>query len=85
MPSHSPAETTSATTADGSHHHQIVREHALGAVASVLGPTVDDAGMLELLEPWRGHRQRVVRMLYLSGFRKPAFGPRMTVQDHRGH
>ena len=41
--------------------------------------------MLELLEPWRGHRQRVVRMLQLSGFRKPSFGPRMTIQDHRRH
>lgn len=52
---------------------------------ALVGKKVDDAGMLELLEPWRGHRQRVVRMLYLSGFRKPAFGPRMTIQDHRGH
>jgi 3-methyladenine DNA glycosylase/8-oxoguanine DNA glycosylase len=52
---------------------------------ALAGKPVDDAGMLELLEPWRGHRQRVVRMLQLSGFRKPAFGPRMTVQDHRGH
>jgi hypothetical protein len=26
-----------------------------------------------------------VRMLYLSGFRKPTFGPRMTIQDHRRH
>jgi hypothetical protein len=24
-------------------------------------------------------------MLGLSGFRKPTFGPRMTIQDHRGH
>lgn len=52
---------------------------------ALAGRPVDDAGMLELLEPWRGHRQRVVRMLYLSGFRKPAFAPRMTIQDHRGH
>lgn len=49
------------------------------------GRPVDDAEMLELLEPWRGHRQRVVRMLYLSGFKKPAFGPRLRIQDHRGH
>ena len=41
--------------------------------------------MLRLLAPWAGHRQRVVRMIGLSGFRKPAFGPRMTIQDHRGH
>ncbi|MFJ5954633.1 DNA-3-methyladenine glycosylase family protein [Paenarthrobacter sp. NPDC092416] len=52
---------------------------------ALTGRKTDDAGMLELLEPWRGQRQRVVRMLYLSGFRKPTFGPRMTVQDHRKH
>lgn len=53
--------------------------------AALTGRRTDDAGMLALLEPWRGHRQRVVRMLGLSGFRKPTFGPRMTIQDHRGH
>lgn len=52
---------------------------------ALTGRKTDDAGMLALLEPWRGHRQRVVRMLGLSGFRKPAFGPRMTIQDHRRH
>jgi 3-methyladenine DNA glycosylase/8-oxoguanine DNA glycosylase len=52
---------------------------------ALAGKPVDDVGMLELLEPWRGHRQRVVRMLYLTGFRKPSFGPRMSIQDHRGH
>ena len=35
-----------------------------------------DERMLELLEPWRGHRARVVRLLELSGIRPPAFGPR---------
>ncbi|MFJ4229865.1 DNA-3-methyladenine glycosylase family protein [Paenarthrobacter nicotinovorans] len=52
---------------------------------ALTGQKTDDAGMIELLEPWRGQRQRLVRMLYLSGFRKPTFGPRMTVQDHRHH
>jgi 3-methyladenine DNA glycosylase/8-oxoguanine DNA glycosylase len=52
---------------------------------ALVGAPVDDDGMLELLEPWAGHRQRVVRLLYASGFRKPSFGPRMTIQDHRGH
>jgi 3-methyladenine DNA glycosylase/8-oxoguanine DNA glycosylase len=52
---------------------------------ALTGRKTDDAGMIALLEPWRGHRQRVVRMLGLSGFRKPTFGPRMTIQDHRGH
>ena len=36
----------------------------------------DDARMVELLEPWRGHRARVVRLLETSGLRPPAFGPR---------
>jgi 3-methyladenine DNA glycosylase/8-oxoguanine DNA glycosylase len=36
----------------------------------------DDRRMLELLEPWRGHRARVVRLLEISGLRPPAFGPR---------
>ena len=52
---------------------------------ALTGGPVDDDGMLELLEPWRGHRQRVVRIILASGFRKPRFGPKMTIQDHRGH
>jgi 3-methyladenine DNA glycosylase/8-oxoguanine DNA glycosylase len=35
-----------------------------------------DARMVELLEPWRGHRARVIRLLETSGMRPPAFGPR---------
>ncbi|MDR6413452.1 3-methyladenine DNA glycosylase [Pseudarthrobacter sulfonivorans] len=53
--------------------------------AALTGHRTDDAGMLALLEPWKGQRQRVVRMIGLSGFRKPTFGPRMTIQDHRRH
>jgi 3-methyladenine DNA glycosylase/8-oxoguanine DNA glycosylase len=53
--------------------------------AALTGRRTDDAGMLRLLAPWAGHRQRVVRMIGLSGFRKPTFGARMTIQDHRGH
>jgi 3-methyladenine DNA glycosylase/8-oxoguanine DNA glycosylase len=52
---------------------------------ALTGAPVDDDGMLELLEPWRGHRERVVRLIGGSGFRKPSFGPRITIQDHRGH
>ncbi|WP_066518509.1 DNA-3-methyladenine glycosylase family protein [Curtobacterium ammoniigenes] len=52
---------------------------------ALAGAPVDDAGMLELLEPWRGHRERIVRLIAGSGFRKPRFGPRMTIQDHRWH
>ena len=52
---------------------------------ALIGRAIDDDGMLELLEPWRGHRQRVMRLIEHSGFEKPKFGPRMTIQDHRGH
>ncbi|WP_199241030.1 DNA-3-methyladenine glycosylase family protein [Naasia lichenicola] len=52
---------------------------------ALIGKPIDDDGMLELLEPWRGHRHRVVRIIHASGFRKPRFGPRMTIQDHRNH
>jgi 3-methyladenine DNA glycosylase/8-oxoguanine DNA glycosylase len=38
-----------------------------------------DARMLELLEPYRGQRGRVVRLLVASGVRAPAFGPRQRV------
>jgi 3-methyladenine DNA glycosylase/8-oxoguanine DNA glycosylase len=38
-----------------------------------------DARMLELLEPYRGHRGRVVRLLLASGVRAPTFGARHRV------
>ena len=40
-------------------------------------PRGDDARMLELLEPWRGARARVVRLLELSGIQAPRYGPRL--------
>jgi 3-methyladenine DNA glycosylase/8-oxoguanine DNA glycosylase len=43
----------------------------------------DDAEMLRLLEPWRGQRQRVVRLIELSGVAKPRFGPRYAPPDMR--
>ena len=49
------------------------------------GAPGSDERMTELLEPWRGHRQRVVRLLKASGFRKPSFGPRLSPADHRRH
>jgi 3-methyladenine DNA glycosylase/8-oxoguanine DNA glycosylase len=49
----------------------------------LVGRPLDDDSMVELLEPWRPHRYRVVRLLECSGVSKPRFGPRMTVQDHR--
>jgi 3-methyladenine DNA glycosylase/8-oxoguanine DNA glycosylase len=58
--------------------------HLAAFVGQVLtGRRVDDAGMLELLAPFTGHRQRVVRLIGLSGQRKQAFGPRLAPMDHR--
>ncbi|MCQ1949199.1 3-methyladenine DNA glycosylase [Arthrobacter sp. zg-Y859] len=51
--------------------------------AALTGKRTDDAGMLELLAPWQGHRQRVVRMIMLSGYRKPTYGPKLAPMDHR--
>ena len=42
-----------------------------------------DEEMLAVLEPWRGQRQRVVRLVEMCGIRKPAFGPRYSPQDMR--
>ncbi|MGY2080231.1 DNA-3-methyladenine glycosylase family protein [Modestobacter sp. SYSU DS0657] len=50
---------------------------------SLAGRKTDDAGMLELLEPWRGHRQRVVRLLEVGGSMPPKRGPRMAPTDYR--
>jgi hypothetical protein len=37
--------------------------------------------MLELLEPYRGQRARVVRLLEASGLAAPRFGPRVAPQS----
>jgi len=43
-------------------------------------PRADDTRMLELLEPYRGQRGRVQRLLEASGIRTPRYGPRMAPQ-----
>ncbi len=56
--------------------------HIPNAVAWNLAgePRGDDARMLELLEPFAGHRGRVVRLLGLEGQKAPAYGPRTPVR-----
>jgi 3-methyladenine DNA glycosylase/8-oxoguanine DNA glycosylase len=46
-------------------------------------PRGDDAEMLRLLEPWAGQRQRVVRLIEVSGVGKPRFAPRLSPVDIR--
>lgn len=50
---------------------------------ALTGRRVDDDGMLELLAPWAGQRQRVIRLIYASGRIEPRRGPRMHPEDHR--
>jgi hypothetical protein len=40
-----------------------------------------DKRMLELLEPFRGHRGRVCVLLKLSGLAAPKMGPRMPIRS----
>jgi 3-methyladenine DNA glycosylase/8-oxoguanine DNA glycosylase len=49
-----------------------------------LGRPIDDAEMVELLEPMRPHRHRVVRLLEASGLAyEPRRGARLPLQDIR--
>lgn len=51
--------------------------------AALTGRRVDDEGMLELLAPYRPHRHRLVRLLEISGYSAPRYGPRAPVRDYR--
>ena len=50
---------------------------------TLAGRITDDAGMLELLAPYVGHRYRVTRLIELGGASPPRHGPRMSVRDYR--
>lgn len=56
--------------------------HLKNVVAWALGgePRGTDARMLELLEPYRGHRGRVCVLLESAGLLAPKFGPRQRIQ-----
>ncbi|MGQ2916482.1 DNA-3-methyladenine glycosylase family protein [Microbacterium aurantiacum] len=50
---------------------------------ALAGARTDDDGMLALLEPWSGQRQRVIRLLAAGGVREPRKAPRLHPEDHR--
>lgn len=50
---------------------------------ALTGAPVDDDGLADLLAPYAGQRQRAVRYVLASGFRKPRFGPRFAGRDYR--
>ncbi len=45
-------------------------------------PRGTDERMLELLEPFAGHRGRVIRLLKSAGFSAPKYGPRKAIRSH---
>ena len=50
---------------------------------ALVGERVDDDAMLDLLEPYRGHRYRAVRMIELAGIGTERHGPRFAPRDYR--
>jgi 3-methyladenine DNA glycosylase/8-oxoguanine DNA glycosylase len=48
-------------------------------------PRGSDERMLELLEPWRGQRGRVCRLLRAGGPALPRFGPRLALRNLAAH
>jgi 3-methyladenine DNA glycosylase/8-oxoguanine DNA glycosylase len=49
---------------------------------ALTGEPVDDAGLAELLEPYRPHRYRVQRLVELGRLHRPRRGPRMAPRRH---
>ncbi|HEY1134306.1 MAG TPA: DNA-3-methyladenine glycosylase 2 family protein [Nocardioides sp.] len=49
---------------------------------ALTGTPVDDAGLAELLEPYRPHRGRVVELLARAGLGRPRRGARMAPRRH---
>ncbi len=80
------ASVTSAVHGDpdavpiGDYHLPHMVAHALAGE-----PRGTDDLMLELLEPFRPHRGRVLALLKMSGAWAPRFGPRLPVRDIRHH
>ncbi|NUO61231.1 MAG: DNA-3-methyladenine glycosylase 2 family protein [Hamadaea sp.] len=48
-------------------------------------PRATDDRMLELLEPFRGHRGRVCQLLTRAGIGAPRWGPRAPIRSFRGY
>jgi 3-methyladenine DNA glycosylase/8-oxoguanine DNA glycosylase len=49
---------------------------------ALVGEAVDDAGLAELLEPFRPHRHRVQQLVTAAGRGRPRRGPRMAPRTH---
>lgn len=64
----------------GDYHLPHVVAYALEGI-----PRSTDEHMLELLEPYRGHRARVIRLLTTAGIGAPRFGPKKPLRDIRSN
>jgi 3-methyladenine DNA glycosylase/8-oxoguanine DNA glycosylase len=62
----------------GDYHLKNIVAHALTGQ-----PRGTDERMVELLQPYRGQRGRVVKLLMLDGHRAPKFGPRQRILPMR--
>jgi 3-methyladenine DNA glycosylase/8-oxoguanine DNA glycosylase len=51
---------------------------------ALVGTVLDDAGCAEVVEPYRGHRYRVQRLLELDRAHRPRRGPRRPLPTHLG-
>ena len=49
---------------------------------ALVGEPLDDAGLAELLEPYRPHRLRVQRLIGMAGISPPRRGPRLAPRTH---
>jgi 3-methyladenine DNA glycosylase/8-oxoguanine DNA glycosylase len=49
---------------------------------ALLGRSIDDAELAELLEEWRPHRGRVQAYVAMAGLGAPRRGPRMSLPTH---
>ncbi|HEY1421512.1 MAG TPA: DNA-3-methyladenine glycosylase 2 family protein [Candidatus Dormibacteraeota bacterium] len=54
--------------------------HAIGFALEGT-PRSTDERMLELLDPYRGHRARVIRLITLAGIGAPRYGPHAPLRD----
>ena len=54
--------------------------HSIGYAFDGTARSTDER-MLELLEPYRGHRARVVRLITMAGISAPKFGPHKPLRD----
>jgi 3-methyladenine DNA glycosylase/8-oxoguanine DNA glycosylase len=54
--------------------------HAVGYALEGTARSTDER-MLQLLDPYRGHRARVIRLLTISGIGAPRFGPKKPLRD----